>query len=130
MIGFGGEDDSNGFQKLIMKSSKQKMKKTKISQVANINETDHDISQNYQKEGEENYLRQQSTATEALSKLSVHLMANEDVISAGYEETKRPAGAAQQSAASGARQVSFEEACAFAQIHGAIYAEVSAKSGP
>ena len=44
MIGFGGEDDSNGFQKLIMKSSKQKSKKAKITQVVNINETDHDVS--------------------------------------------------------------------------------------
>lgn len=94
MIGFGGEDDSNGFHKLVMKSSKQKQKKPKLTQVVNISETDHDVSQNFQKEGEENYLRQQSTATEALSKLSVHLMANEDIVSAGYEETKRPAGLA------------------------------------
>ena len=64
MIGFGGEDDSNGFHKLVMKSSKQKQKKPKLTQVVNISETDHDVSQNFQKEGEENYLRQQSTVTE------------------------------------------------------------------
>ena len=69
---------------------------------------------------ESDYMRAESSSStniEQLSRLSVHLM----------EETKYASIAtAVSNIDSEKRQVTFEEAFAFAQLHGAIYAEVSA----
>lgn len=96
MIGFG--NGSNDFQKLIARKSP----------------LSHDADAEYIRQESES-----STNFDVLSRISVHLTIDQEI-------NNRKQQAAMSNTRSKLRQVTFEEAFAFAQLHGAIYAEVSA----